>query len=506
MRKAAIIGLVLTFLVGAGITVTWFGAVDERLALVPVAIAQDATTETPVAPSPDRAITDSGQAAVKNAIASVGPAVVRVDVTGTVEVAHPFSELYDDPFFRRFFGAPEDESYQQETQSVGSGFVIQFDDEKLVITNEHVIFNAETITVSNMEGDEWSAQVIGRDDVLDIAVLRLEGDTETLHVVPLGDSDAVELGDWAIAIGSPLGLSHTATLGIVSAIERTIQKPSGIGIYENLIQTDAAINPGNSGGPLVNAYGEVIGINTMIARRTSGGVFVQGINFAIAINSVTDVLSRLVQEGEVARGWLGIQHTDVTEETAQEFGVDPETPGALIVGVFPGDPADLGGLRSGDVMIRFNESEIRNSDDLMDAIRGLTAGTEVEITVIREDDVLTKSVTLGRRPADRDLLDYRGSAPAEPVTAALGLTVGPITDIIARHLGLNSTEGVVIMGIESGSRAENAGLVEGDVILEINHQSVDSVDAWESKIAALEDTDGITVTVYRAGRLHFYTL
>lgn len=500
MRRTFVVGLILALVVGAGTTVSWVTHQPLRLSLQPaIAIAQDST-------SPDRLISESGQSVIKHAIASVGPAVVRIDVTGTVEVPNPFSRMFNDPFLREFFGMTDEDSYPRETQSLGSGFVILFDDERLVLTNEHVIANATTITVSSLSGEQWNATVIGRDDVLDIAVLRLEGDTEGLHVVTLGDSDTLELGDWAIAIGSPLGLSHTATLGIISAIGRTLQKPSGIGVFENLIQTDAAINPGNSGGPLVNAYGEVIGINTMIARRTAGGVSVEGINFAIAINSVTDVLTRLIREGEVARGWLGIQHTSVTQEIADTHDLDPSQTGALIVHVFPGDPADRAGIRAGDVMIQLGEAEIGNSDDLVQAIRGYAAGVTVEIVVVRDGQPIAIPVTLGRRPTDRELLSYQGQ-PAPPTQdTTLGLTVGPLTDIVAGHLGLNSTDGVVIMGIEAGSRAERAGLAEGDVILELNHQSVVSVTEWEARTSALRDGETMTITVYRAGVLRFITI
>jgi len=487
-------------IIGTGATVSWVAQDLLRLSFQPAsAIAQETT-------SPDRLIGESGQSVIKNAIASVGPAVVRIDVTGTVTLPNPLSRMFNDPFFREFFGIPDDESYQRETQSLGSGFVIRFDDEKLVLTNDHVVDNATTITVSSFTGEEWNATVIGRDDVLDIAVLRLEGDTEALQFVPLGDSDSVELGDWAIAIGSPLGLSHTATLGIVSALGRTLQKPSGIGVFENLIQTDAAINPGNSGGPLVNAHGEVIGINTMIARRTSASVSVEGINFAIAINTVTDVLTRLVREGEIARGWLGVRHTSITPDVAETYGIDPSQSGALIVGIFPGDPADRAGLREGDVIIRLGETVIGNSDDLVRAIRAFSAGVNIDIVVVREGAPITVSVTLGRRPSERDLLSYEGQPTPPTEEIALGLTVGPITEIIAGHLGLNSTDGVVIMGVEAGSRADRAGLAEGDVILELNQESVLSVEEWETRISDLEGGEAVTITVYRSGVLRFITI
>jgi serine protease Do len=501
MRKIALIGLVLAFLVGTGFTIAWLGQTDGQLVLrTPVASAQE---DDSTSLSANQAITDSGQSAIKNAIAAVGPAVVRIDVTGTVNVSNPFSEFLNDPFFERFFGTPNDEPQAQTTRSLGSGFVIAYEGEKLVITNQHVIADADTIEVTDNEGNSWDAVVIGSDDVLDIAVLRLDGDTIALPSVRLGDSDTVELGDWAIAIGSPLGLSYTVTMGIISATDRDIEKPSGIGNFDNLIQTDAAINPGNSGGPLVNAYGEVIGINTMIARSTSGGVSVEGINFAIAINGITAVLPQLIQVGEIQRGWLGVQHTAITTESAAAYGIDPDQSGTLVLFAYPGDPADIAGIQEGDVIIQVGEVPIETSDDLNREVGLLVAGTAVDFVVIRDGETLTLTVILGLRPSEQELLTYQGQAPESDAESFLGITVGPVTGIVARYLGLNSTDGVVIMEIEPGSRAEEARLAEGDVILEIDHVAIATVEAWDSATSELDVDNAVTLTIYRNGGLRF---
>jgi len=293
------------------------------------------------------------------------------------------------------------------------------------------------------------------------------------------------------------------TLGIISAVNRDIAKPSGVGSYNNLIQTDAAINPGNSGGPLVNAQGEVIGINTMIARQTSGGIAVEGINFAIAINGVKDVLDQLVATGKVTRGWLGVQVTDVTPQTAEEFNVDPDQEGALIAHVYPGDPADLGGMKEGDVVVRIGDTPIISADDLVRKIALLGAGTTVEIEVIRDGESVLLTVTLGERPSEEELTDYQGRIEA---VAKFGITVGPITEIVAEHLGLNSTDGVVIMKVVPGSRADRAGLAEGDVILEIDHQQVDSVEDWNTIVSGLSEDASPTFTIIRNGQLGFVRL
>ena len=500
MRKIGLIGLLAALLVVIGITIAWIGQPDSTWAVgAATASAQEGASTAAL----NQSITDSGQSAVKNDIAAAGPAVVRVDVTSTVQVSDPFSEVFNDPFFRRFFGTPNDQPQSRNAQSVGSGFAIDHEGEKFVITNQHVIANADNIEITDSKGNTWTATLVGSDEVLDIAILRLSGDDSALQTAVLGNSSSVELGDWAIAIGSPLGLSHTVTMGIVSAINRDLAKPSGVGSFFNLIQTDAAINPGNSGGPLVNARGEVIGINTMIARSTSSGVSVEGINFAIAINSVTDVLSQLVTSGEIRRGWLGVQHTAITAQSASEYSLDPDQAGTLIVHVFPGDPADIAGLQAGDVVIQIGEESVETSDDLNRIAGLLMAGTTVDVAVIREGTQLTLSVTLGLRPSDRELLSYQGRPPESAAGASFGITVGPVTAIIAQHLGLNSTDGVVIMGVEPGSKAEEAGLAEGDVILEVNHVAVATVEDWETAVSGLDEGDTMTLTVVRNGRLGF---
>jgi serine protease Do len=513
MRKIALIGFVIAFLVGTGLTIAWIGQSEGRLAIqVPTAIAQEdnsssANEQTPsdagaVSGSVNQAITDSGQSAIKAAIAAVGPAVVRVDVTGTAEASTSISDLFSDPFFERFFNTPDEEPQERTTQSLGSGFAILYEGERLIITNHHVVANADSIVVSDNDDNSWSAVVIGSDDVLDVAVLRLEGDTSELPTAELGDSSNVELGDWAIAIGSPLGLSYTVTMGIISATDRNIEKPSGIGNFSNLIQTDAAINPGNSGGPLVNAFGQVIGINTMIARSTASGVPVEGINFAIAINGLTDVLGQLIQLGEVQRGWLGVQHAEITKDSAAAYGIDPDQLGTIVVFAFPGDPADLAGLQKGDVITYVGEVAIEDSNDLNRTVGLLSAGTTIDFTIVRDGQSLTLPVTMGLRPSEQELLSYQGQT-ATSSESFHGITVGSISDIIAQQLGLNSTDGVVIMDVATGSKAEEVGLSEGDIILEIDHDSIASVDAWETVISELDEDAEVTLTIYRNGNLHF---
>jgi len=445
------------------------------------------------------AIAASGQAAIKNAIAKVGPAVVRIDVTTTVEVSNPF---FNAPFFHYFFGEPNIPQKQEE-RAIGSGLVVNYNGEKLVLTNEHVIDSATSIKVTSTSGKVWNATVVGSDKKLDIAVLRLKGDTSDLATAELGDSDAAEIGDWVIAIGNPLGLSYTVTLGIVSALHRQISKPDGIGYYEDLIQTDAAINPGNSGGPLVNAEGKVIGINTVIARQ-SQGIAIEGINFAVAINPVKAVLDQLVTKGKVVRGWLGVKVQDLTPAMADKFGV---AAGALVADVIAGSPAETAGLKSGDVITAVDTKPVKSAADLVRIISSSPAGATVDLTIVRSKRTIHLQVTLQERPSEEEL--YGQSSPTTASTTAVkkfGITVGPVTPDVAQRLGLQSPRGVVIIKVEPGSRADWAGLEQDDVILEIDLQPIDSVDDWNKIVSKMADNANPMFTILRNGSTMFVTL
>ncbi|MCX6100883.1 MAG: trypsin-like peptidase domain-containing protein [Candidatus Bipolaricaulota bacterium] len=492
MRRITLVGLLVLVLVGAGLTVAWVRSPNSFVRATGVAaVAQGGDA--------DQSITDSGHSAVKQAIAAVGPAVVRIDVTATVDAST--ADLYN-----QLFGTPLQN--QQETQGVGSGFVIAYGTDKYVLTNAHVVAGADTIKVVDPAGKVWDAEVVGADDVVDVAVLRVKGDAASLATATLGDSDRVETGDWAIAIGNPLGLSYSVTMGIVSATGRDMAKPDSAGTFYDLIQTDAAINPGNSGGPLVNSLGEVIGINTMITRSTGSGVTVEGINFAVPINSVKAVLTQLVENGAVKRGWLGVGIGDITSASAAATGIDPNLKGALVTRIFSGDPADVAGIKVKDVITRVGTTAIIEAADVSQVVGALAAGATVEIGLVRDGQPLVVSVILGERPSEADLADYtgQGSSTDTSTATALGMTVGPITEVVAGQLGLNSTAGVVIMEIARGGRAESAGLNAGDVILGVNQQAVNSVDAWNAAVASLGASEQITLTVFHAGRLVFVTL
>jgi serine protease Do len=239
----------------------------------------------------------------------------------------------------------------------------------------------------------------------------------------------------------------------------------------------------------------------MIARSTSNGVSVEGINFAISIDGISDILPGLVANGSIERGWLGVQHTAITADSAAAYNVDPNQKGTLVVQVFAGDPADVAGIKEGDVIVQVGDTPITVSNDLNAAIGALPAGTTVDIGIIRDGKPMTVSVTLGLRPSEAELADYQGQGNSSE--AFRGITVGDLSRIIAQQLGLNSTDGVVIMNVEQGSRADQAGLAEGDVILEINHQEVTSVDDWNQMVSELSDRSAVTLTVFRNGGIGF---
>jgi serine protease Do len=431
------------------------------------------------------AIAASGQAAIKAAIARVAPAVVKVEATRRVSTW--WDQFFQDPFFRRFFGGPE-------TTSLGSGFVVEYAGQKYVLTNYHVVENATSIVVTAQSGDSWRAQVVGADDLLDLAVLRVDG--ADLPAAPLGDSDALEVGDWVIAIGNPLGFSHTVTLGIVSALNRDVPRPDGSGYYRRMIQTDAAINPGNSGGPLVNAYGKVVGMNTLIARRTPTGIAVEGINFAVPINEIKLALAQIVEKGRVTRAWLGVYIQDVIPGMERQLGVRE---GALVTEVVPNSPAAKAGIRAGDVITAVDDQRIRNSNDLQMAIMYRRPGERVTVTLVRDKKALVLSVILEERPEE-------GRSAAVPGISRFGITVQDLTPELKSRYGIARESGVVVVAVEPGSRAYWAGLQAGDLIVDVNRQPVSSTSDWNRIISQIREDEEVLLTVIRAGRTRFILL
>lgn len=429
-------------------------------------------------------IAASGQAAIKAAIARAAPAVVKVEATRRISTW--WDQFFQDPFLRWFFGEPE------TTTSLGSGFVVEYGGKKYILTNDHVVESAASILVTAQSGDSWPAQVVGTDELLDLAVLSVDG--ADLPAAPLGDSEALEIGDWVIAIGNPLGFSHTVTLGIVSALNRDVPKPDGSGYYRRMIQTDAAINPGNSGGPLVNAYGQVVGMNTIIARMTRSGIAVEGINFAVPINEIKLALSQIVEKGRVTRAWLGVYIQDVIPGMERQVGARE---GALVTEVVPNSPAAKAGIRAGDVIVAVDGQRIRNSNDLQMAIMYRKVGEEVTITVVRDRATLAVRVALEERPAEESAATFpRG-------ISRFGLTVQDLTPELKARFGIARDSGVVVVKVEPGSRAYWAGLQEGDLIVEVNREPISSTADWNRVVSGIGEDEEVLFVVVRAGRTRY---
>jgi serine protease Do len=377
-------------------------------------------------------------------------------------IPNPFGE--EDPsgdFFQRFFGDLPPQIFKQ--RSLGSGFIIN--KEGFIVTNNHVIENADEVRVRLSDEKEYPAKVIGRDPKTDIALIKVDA-SEELPVAALGDSDQLQIGEWVVAIGNPFGLSHTVTTGIVSAKGRVI----GAGPYDDFVQTDASINPGNSGGPLINLRGEVVGINTAI--HATG----QGIGFAIPLNLAKGVLPQLKESGKVVRGWLGVTIQKVTPDLAESFGLKG-TEGALVSGVLSGSPAE-GKFKQGDVIVQFDGKKISEMHELPTLVAGTPVGKKVEVEIFRENKRQTVEIEIGEL---KEEMVTGEQIAEEDASEKLGLHVQDITPEIARQLRLEDRNGVVVTDVAAGSVVDFGGIQRGDVIREI------SADGKDYKIANVQD-------------------
>jgi serine protease Do len=353
----------------------------------------------------------------------------------------------------------------------------------IALTNAHVVESATEIGVVTAEGKKHKAKVLGADAKSDLAVLRLQ-DGGGFPAARLGDSDAMQVGDWVIAIGSPFGFTQTVTAGIISAKGRVL----GQGPFDDFLQTDAAINPGNSGGPLANMAGEVIGINTAIVSRNGGSM---GIGFAIPANLTKKIYSELTARGKVARGWLGVSVQPLTAELAKSFGARDEA-GVLVADVMDGSPAEKGGLKSGDIILDFNGRKVTAPSDLQRAV-GLTApGSTARVRVLRDRAERTVDIKIGEASDEAE-----AAAPAAKAKGLLGLQVQPLSPEAARQLGVRSGEGVVVASVDDGSPAEAAGVQPGDVVREVNRQKVRSVPDFDKATRGLKEGDRVMLLLQR---------
>jgi len=366
-------------------------------------------------------------------------------------------------FFRRFF----EEAPRRPVRAVGSGFILSADG--YIVTNNHVVEDATGIQVKLADGRELAAKVVGRDPKTDLALLKVEA--TGLPVIPVGDSNALQVGEPVMAIGNPFGLEQTVTTGIVSATGRVI----GTGPYDNFIQTDASINPGNSGGPLINARGEVIGINTAIFSQRGGSV---GIGFAVPSSLAKSVITQLVEHGRVERGWLGVSVQPLTKELAKGFKRNDAT-GALVASVVAGSPAERAGVKPGDIIVEFAGKKVAKSGDLPSLVAEARVGNDVPVVVVRDG----KEVRLTARIAR---LEEEEAAKVADVEVdgknKLGLSVQPLTPPMASELGLQVREGVLVRDVAAGSRAGEAGIRAGDVIVEVDRQPVRTVEELKAHV------------------------
>jgi len=382
----------------------------------------------------------------------VTPAVVNIATRGHVNVRE--NPLFSDPFFRHFFDIPS-QPRKRQTQSLGSGVVV---DAKhgYIITNHHVIDKADEITVTLRSGESLQAKVIGTDPDTDVAVIQVE--EKNLTAIPLGNSNKLRVGDFAIAIGNPFGLGQTVTSGIVSALGR-----SGLGIegYEDFIQTDASINPGNSGGALVNLHGELIGINTAIFSKSGGNI---GIGFAIPINMVKNIMQQLVQHGEVKRGRLGAQAQDLTPQLAKAFELKYRR-GAIITQVVKDSAADMADLKPGDIVTHINGKRVKDADTLRNTIGLLRVGEQVTLKVLRDGKKHTLTASI-----EEPKLTQQGGDKLHGHLKGAGLA-----DIQEGSPLYGKIEGVIVTNTEQGSPAWRSGLRKGDVIVSANRKPVRNI-------------------------------
>ncbi len=414
----------------------------------------------------------------------VRPGVVNIQVSKKIKNAglerfgrSPFGE--GNPFGDFFgpFGGFGNNAPDLRQRGVGSGFVMS--KEGYILTNNHVVENADEIKVKLAGGKEFNGKVVGRDPKTDLALVKIPGDSD-LEALKLGNSDDLKVGEWVVAVGSPFGLEQTVTAGIVSAKGRVI----GSGPYDDFIQTDASINPGNSGGPLINLQGEVVGINTAIIA--SG----QGIGFAIPINMAKEIASQLQQKGHVTRGLLGVSIQDLTPDLAKSLGLK-ENKGALVSQVVPGSPADKAGIEQGDVIVSFDGRPIADSKDLPRIVASTPTGKTVTVKLLRDGKEIERQAKISE-------MEGESVAAAEtPKHPSLGIAVQNLTPEIARELGLKKSTGVVVTGVEPGSPAAEARIQVGDVIQSVNRQPVKSVADLAKIVEKAKDGENLLLLVQR---------
>ncbi len=432
------------------------------------------------------------------------PSVVNISTTRVVKSREeaPF-EFFDDPFFRRFFGdqfphpnAPR----EYKEQSLGSGVIVSEDG--YIVTNNHVIEKAQEIKVLLLNKKDYKAKVIGADPKTDIAVIKI--DAKGLPALPWADSDKLKVGEIVFAIGNPFGLNQTVTMGIISAVGRA---NVGIADYEDFIQTDAAINPGNSGGALINARGELIGINTAILSRTGG---YQGIGFAVPSSMARQVMDSLVKYKKVVRGWLGVSIQEVTSDLAEEFGVK-DLKGALVSGVMKGSPAEKAGIKQGDVILQYDGKDVEDTGHLRNMVTQTPVGATVKIKLLRqkkEIELDVKIAELSKAAAEAPANEGGPGENREEESGVLsGVIVRELTPELANHFGLEENEkGVVVVKVDVNSSIYEAGVRPGDIILQLNQKDVKTLDEYKKIASRIKGKERLLLLIRRKGQDLFITV
>jgi serine protease Do len=483
LRRRNFFGALVIALV-AGAALGAFSASRAELRRPPL------VAQAPVSPIPVLPVQMPPQGGTFASVAdAIKPAVININTVSKgpgLQGRTPFEEFFGEEFFRRFFGEVPERIPQR---SLGSGVIV--DPTGIALTNAHVVDKATEIEVVTLDGGKHRAKVIGVDKKTDLAVLKLDDGKASFKFAKLGDSDRIQVGDWVLAVGSPFGLQATVTAGILSAKARQLDQ----GPFDDFLQTDAAINPGNSGGPLVNMQGEVVGINTAIV---AGG---SGIGFAIPSNMARKIYTELRDKGRVTRGWLGVSIQPLTPELARSFG-SKDAKGVLINEVMPESPAAKAGIKPGDILLEFDGRSMDGTGDLQRAVGFFSPDRTAKVKILRDQAEKLVEVKVGQAPDERQAAQQQRPGGGR-ARSMLGLEVRPVTPEIARQLNLRSTDGVIVYRVEDGTAAAEAGVQRGDIVKQLNGQTVRTMADFERLTRDMKEGDPLTVLLQR-GAMSLY--
>ena len=450
---------------------------QEKLQAVPqpasTAYAQDVYTGNPIV----------------SIVKQSSPAVVNIDTETMVKQKMMDNPFKGDPFFEEFFGDNFFGGSGTQERAVpvhgkGSGFIVS--KEGYILTNNHVVDDADNIKVTLLDGRTFNAKLVGQDPTFDLAVIQIKA--PDLPVLQLGNSDATQVGEWVVAIGNPLGFENSVTVGVVSAKNRTLQAPDVN--FQGFMQTDAAINPGNSGGPLIDLSGRVVGINTAIVP------YAQGIGFAVPINMAKQVMDDLIKHGEVRRGWLGVVVQPLTASLVEAYRI-PVKEGAIISDVQAGSPAEKYGLRRGDVIVSIAQKPVKSSQDVVFLVRNKLAGDSVRFEIYRDGKKRTIDVVLGEIDGKKSKKISGKTAPSKTIeqktSTLMGITVSEINEEIKSKYKIKGSEGLAVLNVQPGSQGYKLGLQQGDVILEVNRQKTNTINDWKNIMGARNKALGLLI-------------